>query len=59
MYNWILGWGIDSFFLDKDEVQPDEVDVGHGVVATDNVVWKTRDTSGRTLCELTEIISMM
>ncbi|XP_071681450.1 uncharacterized protein [Lolium perenne] len=30
------GWGVDSFFPGEDEVQPDEVDVGHGVVATDN-----------------------
>jgi hypothetical protein len=42
MHNWILGWGIDLFFLDKDEVQPDEADVGHGVAATDNVAWKNK-----------------
>ncbi|XP_051216321.1 protein ALP1-like [Lolium perenne] len=37
LHNWILGWGVDSLFPDENEVHPDEIDVGHGVVATDNM----------------------
>jgi hypothetical protein len=42
LHNWILGWGVDSFFPDEDEVQPDEVDVGHGVATTDNTACKNK-----------------
>jgi hypothetical protein len=41
LHNWIFGWGIDSFFLDGNDVQPDKV-VGHGVVVTDNATWKNK-----------------
>jgi hypothetical protein len=42
MHNWIFGWGVDSFFPDEHDVQLDEVDVGHGVAATDNTAWKNK-----------------
>ena len=34
LHNWILGWGLDQYFLHEDDVTPDDDDdddVGHGV----------------------------
>jgi hypothetical protein len=42
LHNWILGWVIDSVFPNENEFQPGEVDVGHGVAATDNTTWKNK-----------------
>jgi hypothetical protein len=42
LHNWIIGWGVVLFFPKENEVHPDEVDVGHGVAATDNAAWKNK-----------------
>ena len=31
LHNSILGWGVDEFFPDEEDVPPDTDDVGHGV----------------------------
>ena len=42
LHNWILGWGIDEYFPDEDDVTPDDDDddVGHGVDAHGQETWK-------------------
>jgi hypothetical protein len=40
--NYILGFGIDEFFLNESDVTPDDIDVGHGIPLNDNRVWKNQ-----------------
>jgi hypothetical protein len=40
LHNWILGFSLDELVLDEEDVQPDDIDVGHGVESTNNAAWK-------------------
>jgi hypothetical protein len=36
LHNWILGWGVDEFLLNENDMRIDVIDIVHGVGATDN-----------------------
>ena len=42
LHNWILGCGFDEHVPDEEDVTPDDIDQGHGVVADDNEDWKSK-----------------
>jgi hypothetical protein len=37
-----LGWGVEEFFSDENDVRIGDFDAGHGVGATDNESWKNK-----------------
>ena len=42
IHNWILGWGLDEYFPEEEDVTPDTDDIGHGVEAGDQEAWKNK-----------------
>jgi hypothetical protein len=36
LHNWILGFGLGEHVPDEEDVQPNDIEVGHGVESTDN-----------------------